>query len=230
MTLPEAFSEQYYDENGQGSDRVALWFYQRVVRRLAPAGSRALDYGCGSGFFVRRLGRHFEVSGFDISPEARRLTRQHAGDVPLYGAADEVPSESFHLVTALHVLEHIPDPSLAIDAIFKWLRPGGALFAVVPNPDGWGHRLKKADWFAYRDPTHCSLLSSGEWLRRLQAAGFTISAVGTDGLWDPPYVPRLPRLAQLPVFGAMAAGQVALGRVVLPSRWGECLVVTARRP
>jgi SAM-dependent methyltransferase len=229
MSQPEPFSEQYYQENGQDSDRVALWFYERVVRRLVPAGSEALDYGCGSGYFVRRLARHFRASGFDVSPEAQRLTREHAGDVRLYGALEDVAPASFDLVTALHVLEHVPDPSIPLGAIFRWLRPGGALFVVVPNPDGWGHRLKGSDWFAYRDPTHCSLLPSGEWLHRITEAGFTLSRVGTDGLWDPPYVRRLPRPVQLPLFGAMAAGQVALGRVVLPPRWGECLVVSARR-
>ena len=230
MTTPEAFNEQYYQENGQDSDRVALWFYERVVRRLAAPGAEALDYGCGSGFFVRRLRRHFKASGFDVSSEARRLTLEHAGDVRVYGAVEDVPPTSFDLVTALHVLEHIPDPSVALDGIYQWLRPGGALFVVVPDPDGWGHRLKKSDWFAYRDPTHCSLLPAGDWLSRIEKSGFEILKVGTDGLWDPPYVGRLPRQMQLPIFGAMAAGQVALGRVVLPPQWGECLVISARRP
>jgi len=224
---PESYGAEYYRENGQDSDRIALWFYARVVRRLVPAGSSVLDYGCGSGFFVRRLGRHFTASGFDVSPFAREQTKATAGDVMVYGAPDEVPSQAFDLVTALHVLEHIPDPSEPLKAFRQWLRPGGKLFVVVPNPDGWGKKLKGAEWFAYRDPTHCSLLSSRDWLERIGAAGFEIGVTGTDGLWDPPYVGRIPGPLQLPIFGAMAAAQVALGRVVLPPAWGECLVVAA---
>jgi SAM-dependent methyltransferase len=229
VTDPQAYSEQYYQENGQDSDRIALWFYERVVRRLAPAGSRVLDYGCGSGFFVRRLSRRFLPSGFDVSPEARQLTKSNTPGVTVYGSTDEVPPASFQLVTALHVLEHIPEPSESLTHFSEWLVPGGFLFAVVPNPDGWGHKLKGPDWFAYRDPTHCSLLGADEWLLRIEGAGFDLLRVGTDGLWDPPYVRRGPRMLQLPFFGAMAAAQVAAGRVFLPARWGECLVVTARR-
>ena len=229
MTDPQPYSEQYYQDNGQDSDRIALWLYERVVRRLAPAGSRALDYGCGSGFFVRRLSRHFSTSGFDMSPAARQLTKSNAPGVELFGSPDDVPAKSFDVLTALHVLEHIPEPSEALLHFSEWLVPGGILFAVVPNPDGWGHRLKGEDWFAYRDPTHCSLLGTDEWLHRIRSAGFDLLRMGTDGLWDPPYTRRGPRLLQLPVFGAMAAAQVALGRIFLPAKWGECLVVTARR-
>jgi SAM-dependent methyltransferase len=225
---PDAYSEQYYQENGQDSDRAALWFYERVVRRMVPAGSRVLDYGCGSGFFVRRLSRHFSASGFDLSPTARQLTESHASGVTVYERPDDVPSRSFDLVTALHVLEHIQEPSEALTWFSEWLAPDGFLFAVVPNPDGWGHKLKGTDWFAYRDPTHCSLLSMEEWLIKVRTAGFDLSRVGTDGLWDAPYVRRVPRIVQLPVFGAMAAAQVALGRVFLPPTWGECLVLAGR--
>lgn len=225
---PESYDAEYYEQNGQDSDRIALWFYARVVRRLAAAGSPVLDYGCGRGFFVRRLCRHFEASGFDLSPYAREQTKVVAGGVTVFGAPDEVPSQAFELITALHVLEHISDPSEPLKAFHRWLRPGGKLFVVVPNPDGWGKKLKGSEWFAHRDPTHCSLLSSSEWLARIRAAGFDVVTTGTDGLWDPPYVGRIPQRIQLPVFGAMAAGQVALGRVVLPSTWGECLVVTAQ--
>jgi 2-polyprenyl-3-methyl-5-hydroxy-6-metoxy-1,4-benzoquinol methylase len=125
---PDGYGAQYYEENGQDSDRVALWFYARVVRRLVSAGSSVLDYGCGSGFFVRRLGQHFKTSGFDVSPYAREQTKANAGAVTVYGAPDEVPpSQAFDLVTALHVLEHIPDPSAPLESFRQWLRPGGKL-------------------------------------------------------------------------------------------------------
>ena len=85
------------------------------------------------------------------------------------------------------------------------------------------------EWFAYRDPTHSALLDRDDWLTRTRSAGFTVERVAADGLWDPPYVRRLPRPIQLATLGAPAALQVLSGRAFLPRDWGECIIVTARR-
>ena len=50
-----------------------------------------------------------------------------------------------------------------------------------------------------------------------------------DGLWDPPYVPKVPTVVQRPVAALPGAAQVALGRTFLPANWGECIIVMARR-
>lgn len=60
------------------------------------------------------------------------------------GRADEVlnleaidkPEASFDRVVASHVLEHVDD-RLAMAELYRILRPGGALIAMVPVVDGW---------------------------------------------------------------------------------------------
>jgi hypothetical protein len=49
---------------------------------------------------------------------------------------DDVPSESFDVITALAVLEHIPDGALPAfrDACIERLVPGGRFIATVPSP------------------------------------------------------------------------------------------------
>jgi SAM-dependent methyltransferase len=225
-----SFDTDYYVANGQDADRIALQFYARIARRMVPEGGQVLDFGAGTGFFCRRLSRFATTSALDVSPTARQRIVDTSPTTTVYADVAAVPCRSFDLVTALHVLEHVPDPNVTLAAFAAWLRPGGRLLFVVPNPDGIGHRLKKADWFAYRDPTHCSLLSQADWLAAAEGAGFQIDRAGADGLWDPPYVSWLPAVVQKVTFGAPAAGQVALGRLVLPPRSGECLVVRAQRP
>jgi hypothetical protein len=85
------------------------------------------------------------------------------------------------------MLEHMARPSATLSRFATWLHPGGRLLFVVPNPEGLGHRLRGPEWFAYRDPTHVSLLSFDEWLAAKTGAGFVLERAGTDGLWDPPY-------------------------------------------
>ncbi len=223
------FDEEYYKGNEQSGDRIALWFYSRVAARLAPSGSRVLEYGSGEGFLSKRLARAYRTSAYDLSPYARSATARNSPATLVLDRLDEIPDATFDLICSLHVLEHVPVPAESLRDFARWLRPGGRLMYVVPNPEGFGHRIKGDQWFAYRDDTHCSLLSYAEWIGQTREAGFAIEKVAADGLWDPPYVPRVPRVLQLATFGLPAAAQVALGRAVLPPRSGECIIVIARR-
>lgn len=224
-----SFAEDYYCGNAQDRDRIALWFYARIAARLAPRGSAVLDFGSGTGHFTRRLSERFRTVAYDVSPFARRKTAETAPSAEVIADDAVLEPDSLDLICSLHVLEHIPDPRATLSRFAVWLRPGGRLLFVVPNPQGFGHRLRGGEWFAYRDPTHVSLLSCDEWLATVASVGFVLERAGADGLWDPPYVRRLPRLLQLGTFGLPAACQVLLGRLFLPPSWGECLVVIARR-
>ena len=119
-----------------------------------------------------------------------------------------------------------------VESLARRLAPGGLLLFVVPNPSGLGHRIKGRRWFAYRDPTHVSILSRGEWLTIARRCGLTVRWVRGDGMWDAPYVPLLPVGFQRMLFGAPAGVQILLPlrRPFLPDVLGECLIVAAERP
>jgi len=143
-----------------------------------------------------------------------------------------LPAGTFDVIVALHTLEHLRRPRPTVEALCAKLVGGGLFFDVVPHVGGLGHRLKGQDWFAYRDATHVSLLSRGEWMMVMRRAGLQVLSTHGDGLWDAPYVRFLPTAVQRVLFGAPAALQVfwPAARAFLPAALGECLVVTARKP
>ncbi len=232
MKRPAPYSDNYYAEHGLDEDRIALWFYARLVRRLRPAGGRLLDFGCGTGHLLRRLNDSFETYGYDASPQARSRCRMTAPDTVVLEDWETLPADSLDVIVSLHTLEHIARPQPVVQALGTRLVPGGLLLFVVPNPGGIGHRLKQRKWFAFRDPTHCSLLSRGEWVMLARRAGLEIAWVRGDGMWDAPYIPLVPTSWQRAIFGAPAALQMIspLRRPFLPSPLGECLIVAAVRP
>lgn len=232
MTEPPKTIAEYYERHGLDEDRIALWYYARVARRLCPRGGRILDFGCGTGYLLRRLSRTLHAFGYDAAPSARGQCRMNAPDAVVLEEWLSLEPQSFDAIVSLHTLEHIAKPGPVIAELARKLAPGGVLLFVVPNPGGWGRRLKGPRWFAYRDDTHCSLLSSGEWLTLVRRAGLEVLWVRGDGMWDPPYVPLLPTVLQRPLFGAPAALQLAwpIARPFLPAALGECLIVAARRP
>ena len=108
-------------------------FLQRLARPAARAG---LVIGCGNGDEVVYLRRKFAeayVVGFDIEARFSPLARSEAdlflGDVK----ALPFPPESFDFAMAIHSLEHVGDPQVALAEVARVLRPGAWFYVGVPN-------------------------------------------------------------------------------------------------
>ena len=225
------FDTAYYQEQGLQGDRLALWYYSRVARRLFRRNGSVFDFGCGTGHLLKRLSRNFQAYGYDVSGAARAQCRENAPDAVVLEEWESIAPATFDGVIALHSFEHIPRPMTVVSGLADRLVAQGRMLVVVPNTGGLGRRLKGPDWFAYRDPTHCSLLSRGEWATLLRRVGLRILWIRGDGMWDAPYVRWVPAVAQRPIFTVPAAVQVLypVAKPFLPSALGECLIIAAER-
>lgn len=93
-----------------------------------------LDAGCGTGAMLQELAQFSPAVGVDIEGLALRYARQR-GDFPLIQARlESLPftDESFQLITALDVLEHLSDDRQALRELRRVLKPNGWLIATVP--------------------------------------------------------------------------------------------------
>jgi SAM-dependent methyltransferase len=113
-----------------------------MMRHDALQGERLLDVGCAAGTYTERLARRFErVDAIDIEPERlgyfrRRLERMGANNITVAQMSVEdmaFPDCSFDVVTAIEVLEHVPDLDAGLREIHRVLRPGGRLLVTGPN-------------------------------------------------------------------------------------------------
>ena len=222
------YDEDYYRDNGQLQDRPALRFYTRLAGRYLGAGPY-LDFGCGTGHLLRRLAGLAPADGFEVAAfPAERARRNAAANV--YEDMEKLPSDYYCGVTAIHVLEHLPDPVLddVLDAFMRVTRPGARLLCVMPDPGGRGRQLSGDAWFGYQDPTHVNLKTHQQWHSYLSERGFRIVREGSDGLWNLPYSTS-PRIIDAARYSLPMAAQFLLGRIVLPPGSGESsLFVLAR--
>lgn len=85
--------------------------------------------------------------------------------------------------------------------------------------------IKKEKWVGYQDPTHINLRPPAEWLRLLRESGIQPRKVFSDGFWDAPYMPGLPKLIQKLLFGGPGGLQAILGWSIIPLRMGESMIV-----
>jgi len=93
-----------------------------------------LDAGCGPGNMLDRLSSRGTVTGSDYSLPALSFCRSRGYERITLSRLDTLAlqSDAFDLVTAIDVLEHIPDDAAGLREIHRVLRPGGIVVVTVP--------------------------------------------------------------------------------------------------
>lgn len=225
----DEYGKDYYSGNGQDGDRPALKLFTRLARRYLGQG-RIVDFGCGPGFLLAHLRRHFDACGVEQSDWASAAARERTG-VPIHNSLEELKDGSKDALISVHVVEHIPDPQL-VDVLAEWhrvLAPGARALVVTPDANGFAHRRKGQKWIAFTDPTHINLKSHDEWSALFTAAGFAVVHRFADGLWDFPYVFK--GLGRLEVFllGWPTLVQFIVARPLLPVGSGESVIMVLER-
>ena len=106
-------------------------------------GKRVLDVGCGGGILADSMARRgAEVLGIDLASKAIKVAQLHALEAETQGVSyREISAEalvveqpgSFDMVTCMEMLEHVPDPSLVVNACAGLVKPGGHVFFSTIN-------------------------------------------------------------------------------------------------
>ncbi|MCB5175185.1 class I SAM-dependent methyltransferase [Microvirga lenta] len=156
-----------------------FWFAARrklivdLANKYAIGAKSFLEIGCGSGNVINAMAREREwdrIVGTEIHPSglAHARPRLPASVELLQVDARRLPfSDTFDLIGAFDVLEHIADDQLVLSEIHRALALGGTFIATVPqHPSLWS----VADEVAYHERRY----ERGELQAKLKAAGFRV--------------------------------------------------------
>ena len=171
--------------SGDASPEDRYYDHERpeLVARVPAGARRVLDVGCGSGAVGAAIKRDrgAEVMGIELFPEAAdvaetRLDRLFRLDL---NAMTELPLPDGHFDAMVcgDVLEHVLDPERVLGVLARYLAPGGALVASIPNVRHWHvlYPLLGHDRWTYADAglldrTHVHFFTLTEALEMLQRA------------------------------------------------------------
>jgi 2-polyprenyl-6-hydroxyphenyl methylase / 3-demethylubiquinone-9 3-methyltransferase len=122
-------------------DRVAEHFSRDPKRLDSLSELRVLDIGCGGGILSEPLARlGAAVVGADPSASNIAVARDHAAQSDLAidyrtttAEALAEAGETFDVVLAMEVVEHVADVGLFIDLAAAMVKPGGLLIVATLN-------------------------------------------------------------------------------------------------
>ncbi len=173
----EQLSERYAEHNRlergagfvfAGSKRIELF-----RRYVGGPGRRVLDLGCRDGALTQAYAEGNQVVGVDADREALAQAEKLGIETRWADLDQPLPfeAETFDVVVAGELLEHLRDPRRVVGDTLHVLRPGGTFVGSVPNAYRLKNRLR---FFLGRkpedDPTHLQMFSAAD--VRALLAGF----------------------------------------------------------
>lgn len=136
--MSKSFYERYWKHQDVLDDFQYKW---PTIKKLLPPNSniKLLDFGCGTGKVlseVVNLRSDFQIFGVDVATKALQVAKKRisTGDFRLIRENQKIPfpTNTFDLILALDVLEHIYDTGTAFTELARVLKPKGILIITVP--------------------------------------------------------------------------------------------------
>jgi SAM-dependent methyltransferase len=124
--------EDWYEGPGRHADRCEKTLLGELLADF-PDCINLLDIGCGTGHFTRWFAaRGLTAAGLDLSRPMLAEAVKRNGQVYVRGDALKLPFQdgSFDLVSAITILEFLPDPACALAEAIRVARRGILLGAL----------------------------------------------------------------------------------------------------
>lgn len=146
LTPIDHYTSAQWPESLHEPEMVAIDLLRPALQKR---DGRALDLGCGDGLFMAELdrienlsARGWELHGVDYSPAVLADARRRPYTFERCNLEEGVPypDDTFDIVTASQVIEHVYDPDHLLREARRILRPGGHVVLTTPNLQAWYNR------------------------------------------------------------------------------------------
>ena len=121
FSLGSADFERYVN-----NERRFKSFFQYVAEK------RVVDFGCGKGFFLRKIQPHCKrVIGIEL--EESYIADLNANGVECVNTLSHIDNDSIDIAVSFHVVEHLPNPLEILSELMKKVVSGGQILIEVPH-------------------------------------------------------------------------------------------------
>jgi SAM-dependent methyltransferase len=152
------------------------------------AETEVLDVGCAVGTFLLHLNKKYncKIHGVDFKED---LTYPDFDKINFHEGLfyeQELPEDTFDLVTMWHFFEHDYDPNKSLEMAKRVLKQDGKLIIEIPKLDSFSFRLFKNKWPGIQAPQHTALYTKESILNMLKKHDLVVEEYLPYGAF-PPY-------------------------------------------
>ena len=192
-------TEEYFSEHDvEEKQRQGGELLQAIEQKIGYRG-HLLDLGCGRGELLWAAREaSWRTEGVDPSPAHLEWARLNLGIEGRLGTIEEAgfPSERFDAITMSGVIEHLYDPYVTLQEVWRVLKPGGVFYFDAPNEDALYtrigniyQRVQGRDWVVNLAPTfapyHVQGFNRKSVQRLLDRVGFDVDSLTIFGHISP---------------------------------------------
>lgn len=145
-----------FDKTYQFVKKIALKRKLKIIRTNVKEGTCLLDFGCGTGDFLKEAQKKgWNVFGIEPNEHARQIANKKTNNTVFNSDYIlKLEQGSFDVITLWHVLEHLPNTREQLSIFNKLLKPNGLLIIAVPNYKSYDASYYKNFWAAFDVPRH----------------------------------------------------------------------------
>lgn len=167
---------------------VAAQRLRLIERSTRIRGGSLLDVGSGTGeVLMAARDRGWQTQGVEPERTAAEMALGRGLDVTISTLEQSgLPEASFDVVSAFHVLEHIPDSRGFLRTLARWARPGGYVVVEVPNFASLQRRTLADRWPDLRPLEHLVHFTPRTLKATFEAAGLEPRAARSPAYIGPP--------------------------------------------
>lgn len=156
------------------ADQLAIDSWVASKAKTVPAGSKVIDIGAGTCPY-KHLFDSCEYTSQDFKKHeiGKLMGGKDYGEIDIVSdiCCIPVPDQSYDVVLCTGVIEHVPEPILAVREMSRILKKGGMLFLNAPLGSG-----------LHQEPYHFYGGFTPHWYNKfLPEAGFTVLEITPNG-------------------------------------------------
>lgn len=139
---------------------------------------RLLEVGCGRGWYLKIMRSWgYETIGIEANIESAKKAKEIYGVEVLESfSLEEIPSESFDVITMIHVFEHLYEPEKTAKECYRILKPNGMLLLAMPNGESLTAKILGCNYRALAPPWHLYIHNTKSIKLFLEKFGFKTEA------------------------------------------------------
>lgn len=148
--LDKFYEEGYYrqllnmtDEEKDNDEMYRAKLDSKIIKENLGEIKSHLDIGASRGYLLDKVGATLKV-GVESNTDYVKVS-----GIEVYAQISQVPHKSFELVSAIHTLEHVPDPKSFLKKMIKLVDNNGYLVIEVPTWKSPGGPLRLPHLFHF---------------------------------------------------------------------------------